>query len=179
MGNLTALYRQSHKAETTCEDCGSARAVRCAKKPSRENPRGVFEVSPCVNCKPVNKVAPWFRKGARELTALHRKVRNALCLDALGFQPEQRVGPFRCDDVHHEKRVVVEVHGDYVHANPAKHKASDVIRLERATYTAREKWDDDAARTARLEALGYSVLVVWESDDLDTAREALWSMLRD
>ncbi len=177
--NLAAIYRQANPQETTCQSCGASLAVRCAKKPSREHPRGVFEVSPCAKCKPVNKVAPWFRGQRRELSALHRKVRDALCLDALGFEPEQRVGPFRCDDVHHAKRIVVEVHGDYVHANPAKHKASDVIRLERATYTAREKWADDASRTARLEALGYRVLVVWESDDLDAAREALWSLLRE
>ena len=42
--NLAAIYRQANPQETTCQSCGASLAVRCAKKPSREHPRGVFEV---------------------------------------------------------------------------------------------------------------------------------------
>ena len=184
VGSLAALYRAANVSACTCATCGASLSAKCRKPPSAANPRGVFDVLPCGSCalaerarnapkaKP-NNVAVAFRGQPKELTALHRRTREALNLDALGFVPEQKVGHFRCDDVNEALRVIVEVNGDYVHANPKLYKPTAKIVLEWARYTAKEKWAADASRAACLKRLGYSVFVVWESDNLEAARIAL------
>lgn len=182
---LVSFYRLAHPEETKCAACKSSLRIVCVKQPSPEHPRGVFSARPCAACKsrpkPVapNKVKPWFRGQTGVLSALHKRIKAALCCESLGFVSEQAIGPYRCDEVHHEKRVVIEINGDYVHANPKLHKPDDVIVLERDRYKASERWARDAEREKRLEALGYRVFVVWESDDMDVARESLWWLLRN
>lgn len=197
MGNLVAWYRMGRKDRCRCPKCDRPLKVRCLRTPCEEHPKGVFEVSDCHPCaqkaaakarrenptaKPApqpNKVPKPFRGLTKELTALHRRIRAEMHLDDLGFVPEQKVGAFRCDDVHHGKRIVVEVNGDYVHANPGRFKARDVIVLEWAKYTAREKWAADAQRIAAIERLGWRVLVVWESDNMEAKRRALYRLLTE
>jgi very-short-patch-repair endonuclease len=162
------------------------------------HPRGVFDVLPCGQCKGraaaeaqrqrrmpatartqkrANNVPAQFRNLSGSLSALHRRTREALNLDALGFVPEQFVAGYRVDDLNRAAKIIVEVNGDYVHANPAKYKATDRIVMEFNRYTAAEKWAADALRTERLRAAGYRVLVAWESDGLDDLRQCLALLL--
>lgn len=113
------------------------------------------------------------------MSALHKRIRHALCLDALGFVPEQWVEHYRCDDVHRKRRIVVEVNGDYVHANPRIYAPETVIVLESQRFTAQERWAADEKRRRTIKAAGYCVLTVWESDDIDAATAALWALLRE
>src|SRR3990167_6914672 len=99
-------------------------------------------------------------------SGLHRKIRSRLNLETLGFVSEQKVGRYLVDELHEGKKVVVEVNGDYVHANPRFYEANQVIVMPGNSYTAAKKWESDARRKQKLESLGYKVLVVWGSDDL-------------
>ena len=101
------------------------------------------------------------------VSGLHRKVRDYLNLEELGFESEVVVGRYIVDEVHRKSRVILEVYGDYVHANPKLYSAEDVISLRGRSnsYTAAEKWAYDASRLKYLRALGYTVVVVWETDD--------------
>lgn len=179
---MTAYFRRMRPKETHCETCNASLSVRCERPPCEAHPRGVFVIGPCARCAKKKRAPPppplaKFRSSGM-LSELHKRIREDLCLDALGFKPEQWVHGYRCDDLHVEKRIIVEVNGDYVHANPAKHKAKDWIVLEGSRYRAQEKWDYDAKRTETLRLIDYDVLIVWESDDLDVVREALWALLR-
>lgn len=60
--------------------------------------------------------------------------------------------------------LVVEVFGDYFHANPMKYRQSDQIKLFKGRSTAPEIWYRDAERLKKLELCGYRTLVVWEYD---------------
>ena len=56
---------------------------------------------------------------------------------------------------------VIEIFGDYFHANPHKFDAKDkMIR----GLTAEEIWKSDAVRKRQLEELGYHVEIIWEED---------------
>lgn len=110
---------------------------------------------------------------------LHQKIRNELLLDLQGFKSEQPVLNYSADELHPEKKIIVEIHGDYVHANPKRFSADDIIRLYGQSYTAAEKWEMDAIRTQRLEAAGYNVIVVWESDDLEQKQIEISSALNE
>lgn len=116
-------------------------------------------------------------RGWNHLTGLHRRLRTLLQLDVLGFASEQRVGTFVADELHVEKRIIVEFNGDYAHANPRKYAANDVISLRGQRYTAAEKWASDERKRTMLEQVGYKVLTIWESDDIDEARKKLTLLL--
>jgi len=107
-----------------------------------------------------------FKSSRNRLSKLHQRIRIQLCLEELGFISEQQVGRYFVDEMHHEKKVIVEIFGDYTHANPKKFDDQFVVKLAGQSYTAKEKRQADEYRLSRLREMGYSVVIIWESDDL-------------
>lgn len=119
----------------------------------------------------------FFGAGFGCLSKLHIRLRNDLNLEKFGFISEQQIGRFIADELHQDKRLVIEINGDYIHANPAKYKADDVIRIPGESYTAQEKWDRDRRKIEYLQSRGYQVLVIWESDCIETVRSKIAELL--
>ena len=161
-----------HKDELDDRPHETHRDIRVKGRQSRKQSNARHQVSGRTNPKRT-------RRGSDILlTALHQRVRDVLGLEALGFRAEQPVGPYFVDELHRQCRVVVEVNGDYIHANPRLHAPTDIIRISQEEfYEARTKWARDAHRQAHIERLGYRVLVVWQSDDLEMKRQELWTLL--
>jgi G:T-mismatch repair DNA endonuclease (very short patch repair protein) len=68
-------------------------------------------------------------------------------------------------DIHVEGTTkLIEVHGDYWHANPEIYNADDVFNYPQESMTAQEKWDYDAERVTLANEAGFDVLVLWEKD---------------
>lgn len=105
-------------------------------------------------------------KVSKKFSKLHQKIKNQLQLDKIGFASEQRVGRYLVDELNEQKKIAIEINGDYVHANPKIYRPTDIIYLPGNYYTAQEKWDSDKIKKENLEKAGYKVIVVWESDDL-------------
>ena len=188
---LAEAYGRANPHLVPCGKCGRARKFHLVRMPHTTRPLGEFIVEPCTRCFPrpktkrsalprqkrANNIPAQFRGMTGALSKLHQRTRAALNLDALGFVPEQFVAGYRVDDLNRAAKIIVEVNGDYVHANPAKYAATDRIVMEFSRYTAAEKWAADALRTERLRAAGYRVLVAWESDGLDDLRQCLALLL--
>lgn len=104
---------------------------------------------------------------------LHQRLRSELKLESYGFQSEQIIGKRLVDELCASKKIVIEINGDYIHANPKKYSADDIIRIPGDSYTAAEKWERDAKKKAYLESKGYCVFVIWESDDMGEWRSKL------
>lgn len=119
-----------------------------------------------------------WRSHKNRMSKLHQKIRTYLKLDELGFVSEQRIGRRFVDELNERAKIIVEVNGDYTHANPKFFKADDVIKLRGQCYTAIEKWKADERRRSELIARGYHVITVWESDDLDVMKQDLTCILR-
>ena len=100
-----------------------------------------------------------------KLSNLHKKIKNELMLESYGFKSEQIVNDFLVDELNKEKKIIIEINGNYVHANPFLYKENDIIRLPGNHYTAKEKWTADYNRNKKLESLGYKIYVIWETDD--------------
>lgn len=111
--------------------------------------------------------------GVSRLTKPHIKIREFLQLDSLGFRSERAVAGFIVDEIHFEKRLIIEINGDYIHANPKSFQPDDLIRIRGKSYTARAKWESDALKLQKLKAAGYNVVVIWESDELLKKKEEL------
>lgn len=69
---------------------------------------------------------------------------------------------YYCDIFVPQLKLIVEVNGDYWHANPRNFKADDVIG--RKQMIASQIWERDAKKLNDLKASGYNVVVVWEKD---------------
>jgi hypothetical protein len=116
---------------------------------------------------------------SKRLSGLHSKIRTELDLDSFGFVPEQVVDRYIVDEFCRDKNIIIEINGDYVHANPSIYKVNDIISLPGSKYTAFEKWESDRRKIDRLKELGYMVYVIWESDDLDIAQLELLELLNE
>lgn len=110
---------------------------------------------------------------------LHLKIRKEMCLEQLGFSGEQKVDRFLVDELNEQKKLIIEINGDYVHANPNKYLEDDIIRLRGNNYTAQEKWFTDKIKINKLQELGYKVFVVWESDNLAKKKQELETLLQN
>jgi very-short-patch-repair endonuclease len=107
-----------------------------------------------------------FKSSRNRLSKLHQRLRIKLDLERIGFVSEQRVGKYFADELHLDKRVIVEIYGDYPHANPKKFDDNFIIKLAGQSFTAFDKRRADEMRISILKEMGYKVIVVWETDDI-------------
>lgn len=118
----------------------------------------------------------FFGRGAGHLSKLHLCIREVLQLTEKNFKSEQLIYPYCVDEINEDKKIIIEINGDYIHANPKKYKAEDIIRIPGTSYTAQEKWNRDNKRIKFLEDKGYKVFVIWESDDINHWKEIIESL---
>ena len=60
---------------------------------------------------------------------------------------------------------LIEVNGDYYHANPRFYKSTDIIVFKgRKSFSAQEIWNSDKAKLEHAVFSGHEVLVIWEND---------------
>lgn len=114
---------------------------------------------------------------SKRFSKLHLSMVHRLKLRELGFIGEYNVGDYCVDEIHLDNKIIIEINGDYVHANPKYYNADDIIVLIGNSYTAEMKWEKDRKRQEKLESLGYTVFVIWESDSLDVIKEKLYKLL--
>ena len=74
-----------------------------------------------------------------KLSKLHKKIRFLLNLDDLGFISEQRVSRYCVDEINFDKRIIIEINGDYVHANPNSYNSNHMIVLGKNKILAKDK----------------------------------------
>ncbi|MGI0058163.1 MAG: hypothetical protein ACREBJ_00205 [Nitrosotalea sp.] len=105
---------------------------------------------------------------------LHKSISEYLNLKNLGFESEKVVFRYRVDEINFDKKVIVEINGDYVHTNPNKFTADDMIIVRSSQYTAQDKWNYDQKRKEALEALVFKVFIVWQLDNLEEKKKELY-----
>jgi len=112
------------------------------------------------------KLAAW--KSKNVLPSSSRNTRGEIefanTLKELGidFQQQFSISRFYCDFFLPEHNLIVEIDGDYWHANPDRYKPDDVIGPKK--MLASEIWERDAQRDKSIKASGYQVLRYWTSE---------------
>jgi len=115
---------------------------------------------------------------SRTFSKLHQKIRIFLKLEKFGFYSEQIIHRYIVDELNENLKLIIEINGDYFHANPKFYKKDDIIKpFGGAEYTSEQKWESDRIREEFLKNLGYDVFVIWESDNLDLIMEELRKIL--
>jgi hypothetical protein len=60
--------------------------------------------------------------------------------------------------------ILIEVNGDYWHANPEKYKPTDTFQFPKLTLTAKQIWNLDIYKKEIAESQGYELIYIWESE---------------
>lgn len=87
-------------------------------------------------------------------------------LDALNIanQHSFSIGRFQYDYILTGTNILIEINGDFWHANPEKYKASDVLHFPNGhNPTAEDLWKKDKKKIALANKRGYAVITFWES----------------
>lgn len=80
----------------------------------------------------------------------------------LSFVQQKGVKKYKCDFYIPEYNVIVEIDGDYWHANPAKYNAKDLIGGKK--LLAEEVWEKDRIKSKCIIDEGYVLIRYWASD---------------
>lgn len=62
------------------------------------------------------------------------------------------------------KNTIIEINGDYWHANPEKYEEEDVFYVRNSEVKARDIWKKDFDKIRFAKSKGYDVIVIWESE---------------
>lgn len=69
--------------------------------------------------------------------------------------------------------IILEINGDYWHANPMIYQENDLIQYPCIKKYAKEVWESDKIKKELAESYGYNVLYIWESDIIKLDDEQL------
>jgi G:T-mismatch repair DNA endonuclease (very short patch repair protein) len=105
------------------------------------------------------------------LTGPHARLKAAIEECGIhGFESEEIVWidgcpKYRPDEIDFERGLIIEVFGDYWHANPNSYQRNDLISYPKGVRKyAWEIWQEDEERLGALENEGYRIFVAWEHD---------------
>ena len=87
------------------------------------------------------------------------------------FQRNKKVGKWVVDLIDVDRKIIIEVNGDYWHGNPRVYQ-SDVF-IPSIGMTAGEKNMLDNQRNDQLRQMGYNVIVLWELDIHDKTNDEI------
>lgn len=68
---------------------------------------------------------------------------------------------FKCYDFKFNN-IILELNGDYFHANPCIYKPTDIIKIRHVNYLAIDIWNKDLEKKQLAEDNGYIVKYLWE-----------------
>jgi G:T-mismatch repair DNA endonuclease (very short patch repair protein) len=132
--------------------------IACNKPEERER-RSRVQKEKWKAIKENNEPAPFYQS-----SKLHMSIREELNLSAYGFLSEQIIDWYVADELHPDRKIIIEINGDFWHANPDKYSENDIIKAPGESFVAGDKWKKDMEKYKKYVELGYELIVIWESD---------------
>ena len=101
---------------------------------------------------------------------MHQKVKNEMeSFGLLDFKSEENVGPYVVDEICFGSKIIIEINGDYWHANPKKYKYDEIISYPKGLKSAASIWSRDKKRIDYIQKESFKVFIIWESDMKDNS----------
>jgi G:T-mismatch repair DNA endonuclease (very short patch repair protein) len=99
------------------------------------------------------------------VSGLEITVRNILDNNMIIYDPQRFIGGKSYDILIRFTNLIIEINGDYWHANPNKYSGTDFINYPGiGQVTASSVWDRDIEKIALAEKYGYKVITIWEDE---------------
>lgn len=125
------------------------------------------------------KLLNWKRKNKifskSRFTSAEMEVHKILTECGISFIPQyDAFGKYYVDIFIPDLNVVLEVDGDFWHANPSKYSSNDILNFPNRPRTAGEIWQSDKKRQEDIESFGVVVTRIFQSE---ISKEAVLSLL--
>ena len=114
------------------------------------------------------------------ISKLNRRIIKILEDNNINFEKEFKIRSGTSNkyyDVKFDNNVLLEINGDYFHANPTKYHSNDVFVFHNVQVTAMEIWNGDLLKKKLAEDNGYLVKYIWESDMKKMSDEQILSWI--
>jgi len=140
--------------------------------PERRKQFGVEQKARWVKIKPPWEYQDWLGAQVSKL-----ELSMSSSLSQFGFlhssEHKIRVGSFTPDFLNIETKTIIEIHGDFWHANPT-HNIFGNSNWQNpfSKQTSNQIWERDEERISFLESQGYKVITIWESE----IKNGTWSL---
>lgn len=131
---------------------------------------------------------PYFKSTQRNISKPHIKVNEFLTKIEINFKNEVgnlfpalnntngKIYSPRVDIWCPDIKLVIEINGEFYHADPRCYKATDIMQHSFAgpDYpTAQQVWDRDRVRTEQIKSFGVDVLILWEKEIKNNSFESI------
>jgi len=97
-------------------------------------------------------------------SSLERKVKQGLENLKIKFKPQFWIKQKGFDFFLKDHNIIIEVQGDFWHANPLIYQETDIVNHPGGKVLAREIWLKDKLKKELAEMLNYRVIYIWESE---------------
>jgi len=107
---------------------------------------------------------------------LHDRVKKWLIEnDVTGFKSEKTIKKtnFIVDELNESRKIVIEIYGDFWHANPNIYKKNETIPHPNKSRLSNEIWSYDIMREKIIKDMGYKIFIIWELDFNSNKKELI------
>lgn len=119
------------------------------------------------------------KAGSGNCSKLEKSIKDDL--NILGFEHNQAlrkvINGAAPDYINEDKKIIIEVNGDYWHCNPLKYNSDWFHPVKKKT--AQQIWEIDSKRTLTLNEAGYKVIIIWERDVLKNKQEVILKIKKE
>jgi len=125
----------------------------------------------------------WITTGCR-VSTIEQRVKNILDSNLISYQhnfcikisnKSRRYYDFWLLD----SNILIEVNGDYWHANPSFYKENDLIHYMYESKTAGYIWEKDRFKRNTAEQKGFTVIYIWESEMKRQTDDVVLQIIKD
>lgn len=118
---------------------------------------------------------PLYERNFGRTSKIHIKIENFLKENNISYESEKlgflKFNKFfnklfspKVDILIKNQKIIIEIYGDYWHANPKKYSKDFIVARWGGKKRAEEIWHYDKIRINHLKSFGYKIIILWESD---------------
>jgi len=98
------------------------------------------------------------------ISSLEIRIGKILMMMNIPFETQKIIDGKISDFLLKNTKILIEIQGDFWHANPCLYKQNDILNHPKKRITANEIWNRDLNKMYLLEKSGYKIIYIWEND---------------
>lgn len=104
-------------------------------------------------------------KHSAPCSKIEKRIQALLVKEGIKFEHNSNLFKKNWDMIFHEHKLILEVQGDFFHANPKMYSADDIIPiLGRCEMPVTQIWERDKLRKQLVESNGWTIRYLWEDE---------------
>jgi len=117
------------------------------------------------------------RNNTPSTSKLETRIQSILDRSKIVYTKPFFIHPYWYDFYLNEFKIILEIQGDYWHANPSMYYPDDLIHYISTKITAQNIWDKDKKKADIAKQKGFLVIYIWESEMIILNEKELKSLI--